>query len=274
MDNNDKNDRIKKFREDMALANEGAGYQEGPSFADRLAQSKQIMNQPNDPNKSAALQALSKLAQGGMNLLPQDSMTLPGGQRFDPTGAIGEVKSVGWKRIPSKQYGDIIKDINPAIKDLGYGKTTVIDNTTKPNFGKIINKLQETKTEVPAFINVKPGEFISAVDEAAKVNPKIKDFVTQYKPEELKDMQLVLTPDKQSGFLIKPDGEISSVFSAKKGMGDTLMNEAINRGGNKLDAFEGYLTNDLYPRHGFEEVNRIPNWSPGSPDVVYMKRPK
>lgn len=115
------------------------------------------------------------------------------------------------------------------------------------------------------------ADFYKALDQAEVVNPRIKDFVHRYTPEELAEMKPFLTVDKQSGFALKPDGDIVSAFSAVKGRGDNLVKRAKKEGGRKLDAFEGYLTEDLYPRHGFKEVRREPNWTPGEPDVVFME---
>lgn len=158
-----------------------------------------------------------------------------------------------------KEQGKVPKNV--VIQDLGktqdIGKTTVI-----PNKGE------------SQFKQVDSSEFFNQLGKAMEENPKIKDFVHRYSPEELSQMRLFLTPDGKSGFALKPDGDLVSVFSAIKGRGDVIMPEAIAKGGTKLDAFEGYLTNDLYPRYGFKEVRREPNWTKGGPDVVFMERPK
>ena len=83
-------------------------------------------------------------------------------------------------------------------------------------------------------------------------------------------MKTFLHPDKKSGFAVKPDGDIVSLFSTQKGRGDKLAQHAKKSGGSKLDAFDGYLPK-LYAKHGFKEHKREKNWTPGKPDVVYMK---
>jgi hypothetical protein len=123
-----------------------------------------------------------------------------------------------------------------------------------------------------------PESFFKAVEEASQRNPRIKEMITRYNPEELNKMDTFLTKDMASGFALKPteDGgkEIVSLFSGKKGRGDKLINEAVKQGGDTLDAFDGYLTQELYPKAGFKEYAREPNWTPGSPDVVFMKKPE
>jgi hypothetical protein len=123
------------------------------------------------------------------------------------------------------------------------------------------------------FLKVNPEEFVNATKSAVQKRPLIKDFITQYEPKDLQGSKLFLTSDKASGLAVKPDLDISSVFSLEKGRGNQLVEKSLAEGGKKLDAFEGYLTNELYPRHGFLEYNRSPNWTPGNPDVVFMGQP-
>lgn len=115
-------------------------------------------------------------------------------------------------------------------------------------------------------------DFHSALSNAMGVSDKVKSFVHLYKPEEYQNMKTYLAPDKKSGFAVKQDGDIVSVFSTEKGRGDHMMQHAIQAGGNKLDAFDGYLPK-FYGKHGFVEHKREPNWTPGQPDVVYMHLP-
>lgn len=87
-----------------------------------------------------------------------------------------------------------------------------------------------------------------------------------------------LSTDNQSGFATRPvadgvrwDRELVYVFSLERGRGDAIVRAAIDHGGaTYLDCFEGHLT-DLYRRHGWAEYSREPNWTPGGPDVVYMR---
>lgn len=53
------------------------------------------------------------------------------------------------------------------------------------------------------------------------------------------------------------------------GYGSQLVSDALHNGAEVLDCFDGFLP-EFYARHGFVEVTREPNWTPGGPDVVYM----
>jgi len=121
-----------------------------------------------------------------------------------------------------------------------------------------------------AHIPVHHNEFHQHLGNAITNNSKVKEFVHHYQPHEYSKMKTFLHPDKKSGFAVKPDGDIVSVFSTEKGRGDQIVQHAVKAGGNKLDAFDGYLPK-LYAKHGFKETHREKNWTPGGPDVVYMK---
>jgi len=73
------------------------------------------------------------------------------------------------------------------------------------------------------------------------------------------------------GFIVKRDGELIALFSMVRRSGDELVRQAVERGADRLDCFDGYLTG-FYGRNGFMEVNRVANWTPGQPDVVFMQR--
>jgi len=80
-----------------------------------------------------------------------------------------------------------------------------------------------------------------------------------------------LSIDGRSGFAVDSDDTLLYVFSLERGRGDLLVEHAVRNGANNLDCFDGYLV-DLYGRHGFREVRRESNWTPGGPDVVFMTR--
>jgi hypothetical protein len=98
-------------------------------------------------------------------------------------------------------------------------------------------------------------------------------------------MKLFMSESGKSGFAVKPDGDIVSVFSMEKGSSRSILEAAISAGGKKLDAFDTILPR-LYGEHGFVEASRIPwndEFSPegwnkqtfqefneGEPDVVMM----
>lgn len=117
-----------------------------------------------------------------------------------------------------------------------------------------------------------PHDFHAALEGAMGSSTKVKEFVHLYDKKEYEGMKTFLSPDKASGYAVKPDGDVVSVFSTVKGRGDHLVQHALTNGGNKLDAFDGHLPT-LYAKHGFQEYKREKNWTPGGPDVVYMHRP-
>lgn len=90
--------------------------------------------------------------------------------------------------------------------------------------------------------------------------------------EDVEGTRYFLTEDFDSGYAIRPTGELVMVFSRVKGRGDQLVASAVANGAYRLDCFDGYLP-ELYKRHGFAEYDREANWTPGGPDVVYMYSP-
>ena len=110
-----------------------------------------------------------------------------------------------------------------------------------------------------------------------------------YSPEEYADMQLFQTPDGSSGFAIKPDGEILSVYSSGGGNVYGMLQLAVEQGGTKLTAFDTVLP-DIYEMGGFKETGRMswddqymdPDWDKelfgefnnGEPDVIEMEYKK
>lgn len=101
------------------------------------------------------------------------------------------------------------------------------------------------------------------------------------------DINLYLSDDGESGFGIKPNGDIVSVFSnsKEKGRSSYMLEMAISQGGRQLDCFDIYLTK-IYETHGFKPVAKmkwddeyIPegwnkdnfkDYNNGEPDVVFM----
>ncbi|MFF3249721.1 hypothetical protein ACFYWP_01645 [Actinacidiphila glaucinigra] len=80
-----------------------------------------------------------------------------------------------------------------------------------------------------------------------------------------------VTSDLRSGFGIDADGTLIGLFSLVKGRGEELVWGAVDRGASKLDCFDGFLPK-YYERFGFVETERVANWTPGEPDVVFMAR--
>jgi hypothetical protein len=137
------------------------------------------------------------------------------------------------------------------------------------------------------FDEVAPNEFFSKISNASKIvknGQRVGDTLTIYGKDEYAGMRTFLSKDGLSGYAVKPDGDLVSVFNVgQKGMGEEAVFDAVMHGGaTKLDAFDqgGFLPNK-YRQFGFKEVDRIgwdpqyapPRWKPeyGSPDVVFME---
>lgn len=129
--------------------------------------------------------------------------------------------------------------------------------------------------------------FIDSIQKSTRL-----PFLSQYTPEDLKNMgvQTYQLRGYNIGYALKPDSDgytdIISVHNNEptiKGVGDALVDSAKANGGNKLDHYDGFLS-DLYSKHGFEEYDRY-KWDDqyaskdwdydryGRPDVI-MRRVK
>ena len=172
--------------------------------------------------------------------------------------------------VRSSNNGIIIHDPSPEFKAELEAK------------GKPINSYKE----LAANSDEDAASFISKFRAANEFNGKKAAQVYEYLPEEYKQMKLFTAENGKSGFALKPDGDIVSVFSAEKGSTTGLMNLAIQNGGKKLDCFDTFLPK-IYKKFGFVEVDRVKwneeykptNWDKeffkqynnGEPDVVYME---
>jgi outer membrane protein assembly factor BamB len=117
--------------------------------------------------------------------------------------------------------------------------------------------------------NVKPGYFQGIYEACRSDFPHIAAATSEFSGERGTLYFEGGDGHNHYGYAIRPDGELVFVFSTVRGMGDTLVADAVRRGANYLDCFDGHLV-DLYGRHGFEVDHREANWTPGEPDVVHM----
>lgn len=128
-----------------------------------------------------------------------------------------------------------------------------------------------------------PQLFSSSLEAARQNNPHGL-MVSGKSVEELSQPGTVtfMSPDNMAGALVTADGDIEAVFknpkSAAKGAGSSLLLNAINNGGTKLDCYgQGLVT--LYNKHGFVPVAKVKwnpeyapeGWSYGPKDVYVMK---
>lgn len=159
----------------------------------------------------------------------------------------------------------------------------------KPEIKKIF---EEAELPTPSFNQLKKNDN-KAIDTFKNAIAKAKQSLGDYGASvELKDdytdINLYLSQDGESGFGIKPNGDIVSVFSNNKAEGGRsayMLEMAISQGGRQLDCFDVYLVK-IYEAHGFKPVAKmkwddeyIPegwnkdnfkDYNNGEPDVVFM----
>ena len=127
-----------------------------------------------------------------------------------------------------------------------------------------------------------PGDVNDLISGFNKLEPALRGFIAVYTPEEYKGYgaRVFMSNDKQSGFAVKADGDLITVFSLAKGRGKQLVLEAVKAGATKLDCYDGHLAK-LYGAAGFEVKERLTwddqykpkNWDTtrfDNPDVLYM----
>jgi len=104
------------------------------------------------------------------------------------------------------------------------------------------------------YNEVKAENFTKAIK---KATPEMKIFISEYSAQEYKEMntRCYLAPNQKSGYCLKPDGDIISVFSIEGGCAKAIMISAIENGGTKLDCIGEDLVN-LYSKFGFKEYER------------------
>jgi len=116
------------------------------------------------------------------------------------------------------------------------------------------------------------------------IQPLVDKYgLSDYNNEDYSSFKITLDRDKTTGYAIKPDGELISVFNTgKKGNGAIALEDAIENGATKLDVFDHPKLINFYKKFGFEESSRIKwddqyapdNWDytkRGRPDIVYME---
>ena len=181
------------------------------------------------------------------------------------------------------------------------GDTGVLKPKAKKNLGvkyisewkpgrKLSNTFRNNGLPVVKFLELDPSDQVSAKKFADTIQQSKDESphgaaVYVYPVEDYQGMKLFLSDSGKSGFAVKPDGDIVSVFSMEKGSGRGIMEAAISAGGKKLDAFDTILP-EFYGTHGFVEAARIPwndefapdgwdknafkKFNNGEPDVVMM----
>jgi hypothetical protein len=196
------------------------------------------------------------------------------------TGAPGLVVS-GARQMMSRPNvssinGQTAESLNTGI---GQQKESVNNLENIPKSDTMNVPKQGYANPVP-FKKPTPEQFAEQRDKSPK-----KEFMTPYKPEQMKDWDLNLTDDGV-GYALKPDGDMVGVFnnSGRRGAGEHAVIEAISKGAKTCDAIGGHLAS-YYKNFGFEETNRVPwddkeapeGWNYekyGRPDVVFLAYPE
>lgn len=90
-------------------------------------------------------------------------------------------------------------------------------------------------------------------------------FLTPYTPAQIredKSRPYLLTGhgETAAGFLLKADGEIANLFNAglEPGWGAVLLDQAIDKGGRRVEYFDTPALSELYGSRGFRETARYP----------------
>jgi hypothetical protein len=121
------------------------------------------------------------------------------------------------------------------------------------------------------YFRVGHGIFTQALGRARSQSQLIAAATSA--PEEMpSSYAYYVADDLQSGYGVAGDGTLVGVFSLVKGRGEDLVWSAVlHHGADRLDCFDGWLNSEFYPRFGFAEYERVPNWTAGEPDVVFMR---
>ena len=122
---------------------------------------------------------------------------------------------------------------------------------------------KDAELPTPSFNKLKKNDN-KAIDTFKNAIAKAKQSLGDYGASvELKDdytdINLYLSEDGESGFGIKPNGDIVSVFSNSKAEGGRsayMLEMAISQGGRQLDCFDIYLV-EIYETHGFKPVAKM-----------------
>jgi hypothetical protein len=116
---------------------------------------------------------------------------------------------------------------------------------------------------------VATADYIAALTFAQSDSERVGAATTPAADMPREGVTYYLSATRLAGFGVTDSGELIGVFSLVKGFGPLLIAEAIENGAHRLDCFDGFLP-EYYARFGFRETSRVPNWTPGGPDVVFM----
>jgi len=123
---------------------------------------------------------------------------------------------------------------------------------------------EELEGEQHQFEEVPPEEYEKLISSRADQGGLAQD-------RDYTGKKTYVNKQRTAGVTVDPrTGELQYLFSLAKGHGVPAMRFGIKMGGTNLDCFDGGLVK-LYAKHGWRETRREANWTPGGPDVVFMK---
>jgi len=121
------------------------------------------------------------------------------------------------------------------------------------------------------FNQVGARQFRDCVENVVQASPFHREHLSIKK--NYSNFDCWLSEDRTAGFAVSPNLELVNVFSMLRGCGSQLMAFAVTRYPDlHLNCYAGEKLESLYRNFGFEEYRRTPNWTPGQPDVVFMRR--
>jgi hypothetical protein len=200
-----------------------------------------------------------------------------------------------------REYLNEYKINNHELSGYWYHGTNKHFNSIKENHCRFTNIFKEyvlkenyekKKTLVLNAIKNNDWEKESASNFKKALNKsKHKEMLTDYSVTEFNDMKLFKLNGFDIGYALKKKNgdysEIVAVFNNEddvKGIGEQLIQSAVDNGGCYLDHFDGYLSN-LYQTMGFDEYDRYkfdPQYDVdgsfrkkyGEADVIFRKHKK
>lgn len=130
----------------------------------------------------------------------------------------------------------------------------------------VAEDVRESKDEVlqaltRGSLETTPEEFLASVKASTRV-----EYMTPYTVDDLAAFNLFKVEGFNIGFAVKEDGDIILVHNnaGVGGIGRLLIEKAVQKGGKKLDHFDGFLTG-FYRGLGFELASNDPfadEWTP------------
>lgn len=193
------------------------------------------------------------------------------GSGENPVGASGRVSSIDDARRLQQNRGGSSGIYAGGLTPRVNTDTAIRESLAQK--GKAVYNMRNTDDGV---------SFFNAITQAKKENPH-GAYVTAYGANDYTGFRTMLDDTGNAGVAVKPDGDIISVFSnptaGRKQAVSTLLINALDAGGTKLDNFDGRLSR-IYEKHGFIPVARVAfdrDYAPdgwnyerdGTPDVIF-----